>query len=145
MAGLLQPLPAPTGVWEDISMDFVTHLPPSNGFTIILVVVDKFSKGVHLGALPTGFSAFKVATVFLDIICKHHGFPRSIISDRDPVFFSAFWRELFRLCGTRLRLSTTYHPQSDSQTEVMNRVLKQYLKCFVHSQSSTWFCYLSLA
>jgi len=144
MAGLLQPLPVPTGVWEDISMDFFTHLPPSNGFTVILVVVDRYSKGVHLGALPTGFSAFKVATVFIDIICKHHGFPKSIVSDRDPVFLSAFWRELFWLCGTRLRLSTAYHPQSDGQTEVMNRFLKQYLRCFVHSQPSTWLRYLSL-
>lgn len=90
MEGLLQPLPVPTGVWEDISRDFITHLPPSNDFTVILVVVDRYSKGMHLGALPTGFSAFKVATVFIDIICKHHGFPKSIVSDRDPVFLSAF-------------------------------------------------------
>ena len=145
MAGLLQPLPAPTGVWEDISMDFITHLPPSHGFTVIFVVVDRFSKGVHLAALPMGFSAFKVATVFLDIVCKHHGFPRSIVSDRDPVFLNTFWKELFRLSGTRLRLSMAYHPQSDGQTEVMNRVLEQYLRCFVSSQPSTWFRYLSLA
>lgn len=144
-AGLLQPLPVPAGVWEDISMDFVTHLPSSNGYTVIMVVVDRYSKEVHFGALPTGFSAFKVATLFIEVVCKHHGFPKSIISDRDPVFLSAFWRELFRLSGTHLRLCTTYHPQTDGQTEVVNRVLEQYLRCFVNSQPSSWFRFLSLA
>ena len=91
-------------------MDFVTNFPPSHGFTVILVIVDRYSKGVHLGALPTHFSAFKVATLFLDLVCKHHGFPRSIVSDRDPVFLSSFWRELFRLSDTLLCMSTAYHP-----------------------------------
>jgi len=109
-SGLLQPLPASANVWEDLSMDFITHLPLSHGFTVILVVVDRYSKGVHLGALPTGFTAFNVATLFMKIICKLHGFPKSIASDRDPIFVSNFWRELFRLSGTRLRLSIAYHP-----------------------------------
>ena len=100
---------------------------------------------MHLGALPTGFTAFKVATLFLAIICKLRGFPKSIVSDRDPIFLSKFWRELFRLSGTRLRLSTAYYPQSDGQTKVMNRVLEQYLRCFVHSQPTAWFRYLALA
>jgi len=143
-AGLLQPLPIPTRVWEDISMDFITHLPASHGFTVIFVVVDRYSKGIHLGALPTQFSAFKVATLFLDLVCKHHGFPRSIVSDRDPIFLSSFWRELFCLHGTLLRMSTAYHPQTDGQTEVMNRILEQYLRSFVHSQPANWFRYLAL-
>ena len=87
----------------------------------------------------------KVATLFLDLVCKHHGFPKSIVSDHDPIFISSFWRELFRLSGTRLRMSTAYHPQSDGQTEVMNIVLEQYLRSFVHSQPSSWFRYLALA
>lgn len=73
-AGLLQPLPIPAGVWEDLSMDFITHLPSSHGFTVILVIVDRYSKASHFGALPTNFSAFKVASLFLDLVCKHHGF-----------------------------------------------------------------------
>lgn len=111
--GLLQPIPIPTGIWEDLSMDFVTHLPSSHGFTVVFVVVDRLSKGVHLGALPTHFTAFKVANLFLNIVCKLHGFPRNIISDRDPIFISSFWRELFRLSDTTLRMSTAYHPQTN--------------------------------
>ena len=143
-AGLLQPIPVPTGTWENISMDFVTHLPASHGFTAVMVMVDRFSKSVHLGALPTHFTAFKVATLFMDTVCKHHGFPRSIISDRDPIFISSFWRELFKMTGTTLRMSTAYHPQTDGQTEVMNRTLEQYLCSFVHHQPATWYKLLTL-
>ncbi|WVZ09002.1 hypothetical protein V8G54_022348 [Vigna mungo] len=81
--GLLHPLPIPTGVWEDISLDFVTGLPPSNGYIVLLVVVDRFSKAVHLGTLHTGFTAYKVAELFVTLVCKHHGLPKSIVSDRD--------------------------------------------------------------
>lgn len=143
-AGLLQPIPIPTGTWENISMDFVTHLPASHGFTAVMVVVDRFSKSVHLGALPTHFTAFKIATLFMDTVCKHHGFPRSIILDRDPIFISSFWRELFKMTGTTLRMSTTYHPQTNGQTEVMNRTLEQYLCSFVHHQPATWYKLLAL-
>lgn len=125
--GLLQPLPIPIGVWEDLSLDFITHLPSSHGFTIILVAVDSFSKGVHFGALPTTYSAFKVVSLFMDIVCKLQGFPRSIVFDRDPIFIILLWRELFYNSGTHLRLSKAYHPQTDSQIEVMNHVLELYL------------------
>jgi hypothetical protein len=106
--GLLQPLPIPSGIWEDLSLDFITGLPPSHGNTVILVVVDRFSKGAHFGALPPTYTAYKVARLFLDMICKHHGLPRSLVSDRDSVFISHFWRELFKLSGTKLRMSTAY-------------------------------------
>ena len=109
--GLLQPLPVPSSVWEDVSLDFITGLPPFHRFTTILVVVDHFSKGAHFGALPPHNSAYKTAMLFLDMVCKHHGFLHSLISDRDSLFFSSFWNELFRLIGTKLRMSTTYHPQ----------------------------------
>ncbi|GAU44853.1 hypothetical protein TSUD_112270 [Trifolium subterraneum] len=72
-SGLLQPLPLPKQVWEDISMDFVTGLPPSNGFTVLLVMVDRFTKGIHLGALHSGFTAYKVAELFVSILIFHSG------------------------------------------------------------------------
>ncbi|XP_050878446.1 uncharacterized protein LOC127082247 [Lathyrus oleraceus] len=115
--GLLQPLPLPQHIWEDISMDFITGLPPSKGFTVIMVVVDRFSKAIHLGALATGFTAYKVAELFVSIVCKHHGLPKSIISDRDSIFISRFWKDLFTFSGTLLRMSSAYHPQTDGQAK----------------------------
>ncbi|WVZ01419.1 hypothetical protein V8G54_027488 [Vigna mungo] len=144
-AGLLQPIPPPTKCWEDLSLDFIVGLPPYQGNSTILVVVDRFSKAAHFGMLPRSFSASKVADLFVHMICKLHGLPKSLISDRDPVFLSQFWRELFRLSGTKLRMSTTYHPQSDGQTEVINKTLQQYLRCFVHHKPSLWGKFLPWA
>lgn len=100
--GLLQPLPTPSSIWEDLSLNFIFGLSPLNGFTTILVVVDRFFKGSHFGALPPQYMAHKVALLFLDIVCKLHGFPRSLVLDKYPLFISSFWRELFRLGCTKL-------------------------------------------
>lgn len=143
--GLLQPIPPPSAPWEDLALDFITGLPPFQGSTVILVVVDRFSKGAHFGILPTGFTAHKVAQLFLNSVCKLHDFPKSLISDRDPVFMSKIWQQLFKLNGTKLRMSTLYHPQSNGQTEVLNRILEHYLRSYVHHQPSLWGKFLSLA
>ncbi|CAL9242305.1 unnamed protein product [Arabidopsis halleri] len=113
-AGLLQPLPISDRLWEDVSMDFVDGLPRSDGNTTIMVVVDRLSKSAHLVPLSHPYTAKKVAAKFMDAIVKLHGMPRSIVSDRDPVFVSLFWREFWKLAGTQLRMSSAYHPQSDS-------------------------------
>lgn len=80
----------------------------------------RFYKAAHFGMLPTSFTAGKVADFFAQVICKLHGIPKSIVFDRDPIFLSNFWKELFKLSGTKLRMSSAYHPQSDGHTRIVN-------------------------
>ena len=138
-ARLLQPLPVPTQIWTDVSMDFIEGLPSSNGYTSIMVVVDRLTKYAHFVALKHPFTAVIVAKAFVANVVRLHGIPTSIVSDRDKVFISSFWRALFQLQGTKLCMSSSYHPQSDGQTEVVNRTLEQYLRCFAGDQPRKWF------
>lgn len=143
--GLLQPLPVPEQAWQMISLDFIKGLPRSAMFNSIMVVVDKFSKYAHFVPLAHPFTAFQVAQVFINNIFKLHSLPQSIISDRDRIFTSTLWRELFRLVNTQLRMSSAYHPQTDGQTERVNQCLETYLRCFVHACPSKWSDWLALA
>ena len=137
-AGLLQPLPIPTQSWIDVSMDFIEGLPMANGYSVIMVVVDRLTKYAHFVPMKHPFSAASVARAFVTNVVRLHGVPTSIVSDRDKVFTSNFWQALFRLQGTKLCMSSSYHPQTDGQSEVVNRTLEQYLRCFAGSQPKKW-------
>jgi hypothetical protein len=126
-------------------MDFVTHLPPSNGKTTIWVIVDCFSKSAHFIRLPSSYTAVSLAPLFLAEIYRLHGMPKTIVSDRDKIFVSKFWKEIFKLSGTTLAFSSAYHPELDGQTEVVNRILKTYLRCFACDDPKCWLDYLHLA
>ena len=126
-------------------MDFITGLPNSGNKSVIMVVVEKISKYAHFCALPHPFTSTLVAQSFMDQIFKLHGMPTSIVSDRDPIFTSNFWQELFRLQGTQLKLSTSYHPQTDGQTEAVNKCLETYLRCFTSEKQHLWVQWLPLA
>jgi len=117
-------------------------LPKSRHSNTILVVVDRLNKYCHFIPLCHLYTAKVVDACFCEEIVRLHGMPRSIISDRDPLFLSAFWQELLKLSQTRLRMSTFYHPQTDGQTEVVNRCLEVYLRYFAHEQPRNWSKFL---
>lgn len=126
-SGLLQPLSVPSLVWTDIAMDFVEGVPRVNGKSVILTVVDRFSKFAHFIPLGHPYTAASVARVFFDEVVHLHGLPASIVSDRDPVFTGSFWRELFRLSGVQLHYTTAFHPQSEGKSEATNKIIMMYL------------------
>jgi hypothetical protein len=144
-AGLLQPLPVPTRPWSHITMDFITGLPKSESCEVILVVVDRLTKYSHFIPLRHPYTALTVANTFLDNVVKLHGVPKSIVSDRDVVFTSKFWRQLFKAVGTNLSYSSTYHPQTDGQSEWVNQCLEQYLRCAAHESPKQWRKWLPMA
>ena len=125
-AGLLQPLPVPQNIWEDITMDFIEALPRSDGFDTIWVIVDRLPKYNHFLPLQHPFNAKGLARFFVKEIIRLHGIPKSIVSDRGKIFMGNFWQEIHKLQGTKLNFTSAYHPESDGQSEVENKRLGNY-------------------
>ncbi|KAL0147984.1 hypothetical protein M9458_056711 [Cirrhinus mrigala] len=142
-AGLLQLLSVPSRPWSHISLDFVTGLPPSQGNTVVLTVVDRFSKATHFIPLPKIPSARETAVAVIDHVFRIHGLPTDVVSDRGPQFVSKFWKEFCFLLGASVSLSSGFHPQSNGQTERANQDLERMLRCMVSQNPSSWSQQLS--
>lgn len=137
-AGLLHSMPIPTYPWQSISMDFLGPFPPCQGFDYLWVVMCRLTSTVHLIPTTTKVKASELAWMYVRDIVRLHGVAESIVSDRDSKFTSAFWKEVHRLLGTRLLMSTAFHPQTDGSTERANRSIIQVLRALVKPDQSDW-------
>ncbi|RVW22706.1 Transposon Tf2-2 polyprotein [Vitis vinifera] len=143
--GLLEPLPIAERPWDNVTMDFIIGLPKSEDSGSIIVVVDRFSKYATFIAAPTDCTTEETARLFLKHVVKYWGLPKFIISDRDPRFTGKFWTELFKLMGSELHFSTSFHPQTDGQIERVNALLELYLRHFVSANQKDWAKLLDIA
>ena len=145
-AGLLQSLPIPDRRWQQITMDLITQLPKTErGYDAVVVFVDKLSKMIHIAPTHTTVSAPDLARIMMHEVVRLHGLPESIVSDRDVRFTSIFWRCLWSHFGTRLKMSTAYHPQTDGQTERANRTIEDMLRAYVSWEQDDWDQHLTAA
>jgi hypothetical protein len=144
-SGFLQPLENPVWKWEMITMDFVMKFPKiKGGNDAILVIVDRLTKSAHFLAIKETFDLERLAQLYVDEIMTKHGVPISIMSDRDSRFTSRFWQSFQKAMGTKLNMSTSYHPQTDGQSERTIQTLEDMLRACVIEFSGSWDVHLPL-
>ncbi len=149
--GLLKSPSTPDRAWKSIALDFIVKLPKSKErvtgttYDSILVITDRLTKYGYFLPYKEATSAEDLAYTFLRTIVANHGLPDEIISDRDKLFTSKFWKSLVDQLGIHHKLSTAYHPQTDGQTERMNQTLEQYLRCYINYRQNDWVQLLPVA
>ena len=138
--GLLHSLPIPDKPWQLVGMDFMGPLPQSHGNDYLLVTIDQLTLQVHLVPTIMQVTAREVAWLFLKEVMRLHGVPKSIVSDHDTKFTSMFWHELHKLMGTKLLMSTVFHPQMDGTMEWENHSIGQALRIIRRTgQQNAWW------
>ncbi|GJS14511.1 putative reverse transcriptase domain-containing protein [Tanacetum coccineum] len=146
ISGLLQQPEIPEWKWDKITMDFITKLPRSKSrHDTIWVIVDRLTKSAHFMAIREDYSTERLAKLYIDEIVARHGVPVSIISDRDGRFTSRCWQTVQKALGTRLDMSTAYHPQTDRQSERTIQTLEDMLRACVIDFGGSWDVHLPLA
>lgn len=137
--GVREPLSIPSRRWSSVASDFIAHLPKtSKVYDAIITYVDRFTKRVHFAASKCSDTAVDVAYAFYNNIFRYHGLPDSIISDRGPKFIAQFWTHLMDLCGVKLKMSSRWHSQTTGSSEIMNRMVENYIRCYCSLNRSNW-------
>ncbi|KAH6480324.1 hypothetical protein HBI55_254530 [Parastagonospora nodorum] len=147
--GLLAPLPPPTRPWEDVTMDFITELPPSKlsgvVYDAILVIVCRLTKMSHYVPARGDWDGVDLAQAWIREVIRLHGVPKRVISDRGPIMNAKHWDTFQHYMNSRRVLTSSFHPQTDGQTERQNQTLEHYLRCYCGLEQDDWALWLSLA
>ncbi|KAJ8468870.1 hypothetical protein ONZ45_g17089 [Pleurotus djamor] len=136
--GPLHPLSPPGSRFESVAMDFVGPLPEDEGFNYLLTMTDRLGADIRLIPCRTDLKAADLASLFFDHWFCENGLPSDIVSDRDKLFLSDFWKELTKLLGISLKMSTSFHPQTDGTSERTNRTVIEALRFYVDRQQTGW-------
>jgi len=149
--GKLQPNEAPQRNWQIVTMDFITKLPKSKEsltgvvYDSILVIIDRLSKYALFVPYLEASNAEQLADTVIRVLVAQFGMPNEWITDRDKLFTSTFWKSLMAKLGTHHKLSTSFHPQTDGQTERVNQIVEQYIRCFTDYGQTNWVRLLPMA
>ena len=135
----------PTKSFQIISVDFLTDLPPSQGYDAMVIVMDRHSKRVYTVSCHKTITSEGSARLFKHTVWSYGGFPEAVLSDRGLQFVSEFTRELYKLLGITQNLSTAAHPQTDGQTERVKQEIEQYFRIFINAQMNDWVSWLPIA
>ena len=136
--GKLHSPPVPTEPWESIGMDFIGPFPESRGYNYLWVVICRLTSMVHLIPIRTTMTASELSSIYIREIVRLHGLPSSIVSDRDSKFTSKWWKEVHRILGAKLLMSTAFHPQTDGATEQMNCSVGQIFRSAISVDQMDW-------